>query len=217
VAVEREVATQKSFYEPLEIMGLRLWFDACRDIFDFLTEGHGPAMPRKQARFALQDASLRICPDKLQPWCPLPPGGLRVEQCYNGEDVWLGAYFGAAAHGGLDINHPRGTPIRAPLDIHDHWLFNSVAAGHNNNRWRGLHHWDDGSTWVLQVHHLIRLLVEEHQPMKAGTHMAEGAGVWVGSHDHSHFVFKVREKGADESEDILLDPWILFWQMYHDQ
>ncbi len=216
VVIEREVATQRSFYEPTEVLGVRLWFDACDDIFDFLTETHGDCRPRKQARFALQDVRLRICPQNLLPWCPLPQDGLRVEDCYNGEDVWLGAYFGASAHGGLDINHPRGTPIWAPLDIDDHWLFNSVQAGDNNNRWRGLHRWPDGSTWVIQVHHLIHLLMDEHTPIAAGTHYAEGAGVWVGSHDHSHFVFKIREPGADESDDILLDPWILFWQMYRD-
>ncbi len=30
---------------------------------------------------------------------------------------------------------------------------------------------------------------------------------------HSHFIFTV----YDDGELILLDPWILFWQMYQDQ
>jgi hypothetical protein len=217
IEISREVATQRSFYEPREVMGLRIWFDACDNIFDFLTEEHGICRPRKRARFAIQDAQLSICPVLLHPWCPLPAGGLRVEDCYNGEDVWLGAYFGAAAHGGLDINHPAGTPIWTPIEIDDHFLFDSLAKGNNNNRWRGWHRWPDGSTWILQVHHVIRLLVPEHQPIPAGALLADGAGVFIGNHEHSHFVFKIQESGTTEEEAILLDPWILFWQMYRDR
>ena len=105
--LEREVSSQRSFYEPWELAGVRIWFDAVQDIFAFLAEAHGDCRPRKQARFAFQDASLGICPEDLHPWCPLPEGGLRIENCYRGEDCWLGAYNGASAHGGLDINHPR--------------------------------------------------------------------------------------------------------------
>ena len=43
--------------------------------------------------------------------------------------------------------------------------------------------------------------------------LAEQAGVLSGAVEHSHFVFKVHDYG----ETILLDPWILFWQMYRDQ
>jgi hypothetical protein len=210
--LEREVATQASFYEPWEIDGMRIWLDAVDDIFAFLRETHGPCRPRRAARFALQDAALRICPDRVHPWCPLPAGGLRIEDCYNGEDCWMGAYFGASAHGGLDINHPAGTPLRAPIDIHDHFFFNSVAAGDNNNRWRGLHYGPDGSIWVLQSHHQLNLHIPEHEPFAAGTHYTDGAGVWVGSHEHSHFAFKVVYQG----DEVLLDPWILFRQMYLD-
>jgi hypothetical protein len=220
VQITREVASQRSFYEPREFMGLRIWFDACDDIFNFLNEDHGECRPRKHARFAIQEAGKggrRIAPVLLHPWCPLPAGGLRVEDCYDGADVWLGAFFGAEAHGGLDINHPAGTPIWTPIAIDDHVLFNSLAAGDNNNRWRGFHRWADGSTWVLQVHHLIRLRVKEHEPIPAGALLADGAGVYVGDHEHSHFVFKVIEPGGTEADAILLDPWILFWQMYRDR
>lgn len=209
----REVPTWRSFYEPWEIAGLRIWFDAVSDIFDFLTETHGTCAPRKQARFAIQDASLRICPDPVHPWCPLRPEGLWINDCYNGEDCWLGPYYGCSAHGGLDINHRRGTPIWAPIAIDDHYHFHSLEAGDNNNRWRGHRTWPDGSEWILQCHHHSRLLIPEHTPIEAGQHYAEGAGVRTGAHDHSHFVFKIVREGSE----TLLDPWILFWQMYQDR
>ncbi len=213
VELEREVSTQKSFYEPWNIGGLQIWFDAVDDIFEFLTDTHGGCRPGRHARFAIQDATMRICPVKLHPWCPLPEGGLKIENCYTGEDCWMGAYFGASAHGGLDINHPRGTPLWAPIDIHDHFYFNSLEMGHNNNRWRGIHHWENGAEWILQAHHMTSLTVPEHRPLKKGEQFANGAGVLSGEADHSHFVFKIH----DEGETVLLDPWILFRQMYLDR
>ena len=171
-------------------------------------------MPSPQARpVAVQDATLRICPEPLHPWLPLPDGGLRIEDCYRGEDCWLGAYDGASAHGGLDINHPRGTPLCAPLDIHDHFYFNSLAMGHNNNRWRGIHRWRDGTEWILQAHHMTELTVPEHEPIPKGRPFALGGGVLSGAVDHSHFVFKVH----DNNGATPLDPWILFRQMYRDR
>jgi len=221
--IEREVGTQASFYEPVEIAGVRLWLDCVEAIFGFMTETHSPCRPqanaahgqppRRQARFALQDATLRLCPERLHPWCPLPEGGLRIEDCYRGEDCWLGAFDGASAHGGLDINHPSGTPLYAPLRIDDHYLYNSVAMGHNNNRWRGHRRWDNGSEWILTSCHMNHLTVPEREPIPAGALYADGAGVWSGDHDHTHFAFAVFEFG----ELIRLDPWILFWQMYRDQ
>jgi len=212
-ALEREVGTQRSFYEPWEIDGVRIWFDAVQDIYDFLIEHDFGGRPRKHACFAFQDATLRICPETIHPWCPLPEGGLRIEQCWRGEDCWLGAYNGAIAHGGLDINHPPGTPLWAPLDIQDHFYFNSLAMGNNNNRWRGIHRWPNGAEWILQAHHMTELTVDEHQPIGKGRQFAWGAGVLSGGVDHSHFMFKIHDYG----ETILLDPWILFWQMYRDQ
>lgn len=221
--IEREVSTQKSFYEPLVVEGTRIWLDAVDTIFDFMLETHGPCRleencshglpPRRAARIALQDASLRICPEKLHPWCPLPEGGLKIEDCYGGEDCWMGTYHGASAHGGLDINHPRGTPLYAPITLDNQFLYNSTEMGHTNNRWRGIRNWEDGSQWVLASCHMTHLTVPEHTPLKGGEQYAEGAGVWVGLFEHSHFVFTVFEYG----ERILLDPWILFWQMYRDQ
>ncbi len=217
-AVMREVPTRRSFYEPREFLGLRLWLDAVDDLFDaFLNESHGDCRPRRKARLAIQDATLEVAPTLLHPWCPLPEGGLRIEDCYRGEDCWLGTYDGGDAHGGLDINHPAGTPIFAPVPIDDHEMFDTLADGANNNRWRGMRVWPDGSTWVLQVHHVIRGHFAEHQPIPAGAHMLDGAGVLTGDHEHSHFVFGVIEPGETFDDRILLDPWILFWQMYRDR
>jgi hypothetical protein len=213
VSLVRSVPSQENFRAPPQAMGLRLWLDAVDDVFTFLEEKHGPCRPGRKVRLAVWDERSRVCPVLLHPWCPLPEGGLRIEQCYRGEDTWLGPYDGNAAHGGLDINHPAGTPLWTPLHIHEHELFNRVNQGANNNRWRGLHHWPHGSTWVLQAHHMIRLLVPEDQPIEAGTHYAEGSGVLCGSHEHSHFVFRIREHGGE----ISLDPWLLFWQMYEDR
>lgn len=217
VVINRWVGSQKSFYEPWELFGMRLWFDASIRLFDHLQETHGACKPRKHVRLAVQDASLRICPVLLHPWCPLPEGGLRIEDCYEGSDCWMGPYFGTDAHGGLDINHPAGTPIWTPISCDDHYLFDSLATGANNNRWRGIKRWADGSTWHLQVHHIIRLLVPEHAPLEAGVHLADGAGVLSGFYEHSHFVFAIMEPGDSEEDRILLDPWILFWQMYQDR
>jgi hypothetical protein len=210
---EREVPTQKSFYEPWLIDGVWLWFDAVDGIFEFLNENHQDCAPNGNARFAIQDATLGICPEPLHPWCPLPPGGIKIEEAYEGNECWLGPYQGADAHGGMDINHPVGTPLWAPLDFDDQFYFNSVAMGHNNNRWRGLHRWPNGAEWILQAHHMTRLTVPEHTPLKKGQHFADGAGVNSGEFHHSHFMFKIH----DEGDTVLLDPWILFWQMYRDQ
>jgi hypothetical protein len=214
VTMMREVSTPRSFYRPREVMGLRIWVDAVDDIFNFLTEDHGECRPRKQARLALQDVTLRIAPVLLHPWCPLPEGGLRIEDCYMGEDCWLGAYFGASAHGGLDISHPAGTPLWTPIPIDDHGFSGHISRGDRNNTWRGVHKWDDGTEWIIKSAHVIRLRVPEGGPLAAGTHYADAAGVLTGGHEHSHFVFAVREEGRDE---ILLDPWILFHQMYEDR
>ena len=35
----------------------------------------------------------------------------------------------------------------------------------------------------------------------------------VGAHEHTHFMFRVLDQGGD----YLLDPWILFWEMFRQQ
>jgi hypothetical protein len=46
---------------------MRIWFDGTQDLFDYMLETHGPCKPRKHARFAIQDATRRICPVLLHP------------------------------------------------------------------------------------------------------------------------------------------------------
>ena len=213
MTMERYVCSQECFYEPYVVNGMRIWFDGVQDIFDFTVEAHGHCRPERHARFAVQDATLPICPQPMAAWCPVTGQFIDVGDCYNGDDCFMGPYLGGTAHGGLDINHPRGTPLWAPIDFDDQHYLCSVARGGNNNRWEGVRHWPDGSTWVLGSYHVIRLLVPEHTPIQAGTHYAEGAGVWVGSHDHTHFVFKVTERGRT----FVLDPWILFWQIFETE
>jgi hypothetical protein len=124
----------------------------------------------------------------------------------------MGTYFGNQAHGGLDLNHPAGTPLWAPFDLDDQFYFHSVAGGANNNRWRGIRRWADGAVWTIQAHHMTALTVPEHTPLRRGTHFAHGAGVLSGDIDHTHFVFRV----DDDDASYFLDPWLLFRQMYRD-
>lgn len=215
VRIVREASTARSFYEPLEAAGLRLWFDAALAVFDFLREVHGACRPGRAARFALQDATRSIAPVPIHPWCPLPPGGLRIEDCYHGDNCYLGAYCGTDAHGGLDINHPDGTPLYLPFDVDWQYLYHRTGRGDDNNRWRALRCWEDGSVWTIRSAHMRDMLVEDFVPLKAGTCYARAAGTAVHapeSHEHSHFAF-----GIVEPEGIIwLDPWILFRQMYLD-
>ena len=215
IELMRVVGNDKSFYQPYEFYGLRLWPDSFSAPFKdgIVLEEHGDCCPEKELRLVLQDATLRICPVMLHPWCPLPEGGIKIKDCYNGDDCWLGAYQGADAHGGLDINHQAGTHLWAPISFDKHEMFDSLNTGANNNRWRGYHTWEDGSTWILQSHHMIELLIPEDKAIQAGEHYALTAGALCGCHEHSHFIFRIE----DDTGKYIIDPWILFWQMYKDR
>ncbi len=216
--LRREVGTQASFYEPWEIDGLHLWFDAAACIFTqaggFMVEkdwrGGLLCAPDHAARFVVQEADLPLCPEPLHPWYPNPTGRLDIRDCYHGEDCWMGPYGGIAAHCGLDINMPAGTVLTAPLSCDDHCLIRSTAAGYNNNRWRGRRRWPDGSEWWLETAHQIEMLAPERTPLAAGRPYATAAGVFVGNFEHTHFNFRVIEQGGD----YMLDPWILFWEIF---
>ncbi|MCC6489907.1 MAG: PKD domain-containing protein, partial [Candidatus Hydrogenedentes bacterium] len=212
MTMRRFVPAQQSFYEPYVINGMRIWFDGVLDAGRILTDNHGGGLPRKDARFAVQDMTLPICPQPIRPWYPNPENCIDVADSYEANDVWMGPYRGAELHGGLDVNMPIGTPLWAPIDFDTQYYFNSLEMGHNNNRWRGVRTWENGQRWVLQTHHMVRLLVPEHTPLKQGTHFAEAAGVLTGTHAHSHFVFKI----GPEDNETLLDPWVLFWQCFEN-
>ena len=104
-----------------------------------------------------------ICPEPLHPWYPNESGMLHIGDCYNGEDCWMGPYGGAAAHCGLDINMQAGTVLTTPFALDDQYLYNAVASGFTNNRWRGRRRWPDGSTWWVQTHHLIDMLLPAYR------------------------------------------------------
>lgn len=104
----RTVPSQENFRDPPTVDGVHIWLDATGEVADLLGQ-HGPGnrcLPTKAVRLALWEAGGRICASLLHPWCPLPPGLLRVEDCYRGEDVWMGPYDGCECHGGLAGHQP---------------------------------------------------------------------------------------------------------------
>lgn len=213
----RYVSAQETFAEPYVVNGMRLWLDAVDNVFEFLADNHGGqagCQMQKRARFAANDALDRVAPVELQPWYPIREYFLDIGNSYNGDDPYYGAYKGSECHAGLDINHPKGSPLFAPVDIDDHFLFDSLAKGANNNRWRGFRTWPNGDRWTLQAHHIIELTVPEHTPIRAGAAYAKAAGVMPGNNEHSHFVFRTQRPGGD---DMMLDPWILFWQFFEQE
>jgi len=209
MTMRRYACSQECFYEPYVVNGVRIWPDIVKDVFDLIPvrypkKGNLQCVPRKDARFAIQDATLQICPEETRPWLDERQNHIDVGRCYNGDDCYLGPYLGRACHVGMDINHSKGSLLFAPIDFDTQAYFNSLRAGHNNNRWRGIRRWPNGDVWALQTHHLIKLLVPENTPLSAGTEYATTAGVHVGSHEHTHFEFKVgrprrSEKGPEPS------------------
>jgi hypothetical protein len=249
MTLRRYVCCQECFYEPYVINGVRIWLDTVKDVFDLIPiryprKGNLRCLPRKSVRLALQDMTMRICPDETSLWIDDDRERLRVGECYNGDDCYLGPYLGRACHVGLDVNHKKGSVLSAPIYFDTHAYFNSLEAGDNNNRWRGIRRWPNGDVWALQSHHLIKLLVPSNKPLEKGTPYATTAGVHVGSHEHTHFEFKIgrpRRERLDDSpvdsnsiavpidfddqskqtqlnpEVIQLDPWIIFWQIFEDR
>ena len=130
-----------------------------------------------------------ICPEPVRLWVETGSDTLDVAACYNGDDCYLGPYLGQACHVGMDINHAMGSVLFAPIRFDTQAYFNSLAMGHNNNRWRGIRRWDNGDVWALQSHHLIELRMPQHTPLESGFQYATTAGVHVGSHEHTHFEF----------------------------
>ncbi len=213
MTLERYNGVQEGFCEPYVVNGMTLWLDAVADIFSFLTENHGAGRPAAKARFAVQDASLGICPEKIRPWYDDPADIVDVGRCYAGDDPWMGAYAGQDAHGGLDVDMPEGTALFSPISVDDQYLVRSVKRGDGNNRWEGRRRWPDGSVWVLNVSHVASLDVREHSPLKAGRRIGAGAGMAVGYRNHSHFMFRVLER-----HDVhYLDPWLILREAFRSR
>ncbi len=214
----RYVGSQESFADPYVVNGMRLWLDAVSDALALMTDDHGGragCTMSKRVRLAINDARDPLAPVPLSFWIPMRRPFIDIADSYNGDDPYMGAYQGAECHAGLDIDHPKGSPLFAPIDIDDHYYFDSLAKGDNNNRWRGVHRWPNGDTWTLQSHHMVELLIPEHTPFRAGSMYGKAAGVLPGSNEHSHFVFRTRRTG--EVQDLMLDPWMLFWQMFQQE
>ncbi len=214
LTLRRFVCSQETFYEPWVVNGVRIWFSSSQSIFKRVPirypEDHDDFAV--DAVLALQDATLPICPEPIQPWFPIERHFIDVGTCYNGDDPWLGPYLGQACHVGLDINMPKGTPLHAPLTFDDHWIFSA------DHRWRGVRRWPNGDIWGLQSHHVDRMLVPQRGGLKVGTHYAEAAGKGIGSHQHSHFEFRLGEGVLNRGQvgGIEVDPWILFWQIFEN-
>ena len=209
----RYVPVQESFYEPYTVNGLVIWFDALASLSDYFNENHGPCLPGKEARFAIHDATMPICPEEIGNWVDVPAERINVRDSYSGEDTWLGTYFGADLHGGLDFSMPSNTTLYAPISLDEQFYFNSLSAGHNNNRWRGIRNWENGDIWHIQTHHLVQSLVPEYQPLKKGQPYAYTGAIRSGYTSHTHFVLKVKQNDFDW---YFMDPWVIFYQIFEN-
>ncbi len=198
MTMQRYLPTQESFYEPYVINGMRIWFDAVGDYFDFFTLKHGWARPRADVRLAVSDAKDPVAPD-VDLWYPNKDLFIDVKDSYLGDDVWMGPYWGGSPHAGLDINTPKGTPLFAPIDFDDQWL--QVNFDPKPYYWaatmQGVRNWENGSIWTLKVLHLDKYLVELHTPLEKGDKFAEAAGTGVGQEEHSHFEFMIRDESTN--------------------
>ena len=206
--MQRYLPTQESFYEPYVINGMRIWFDAVQDYFDFFTLKHGWCKPRAQARFAVSDANDPIAPDMAM-WYPIDRHYIDVKDSYLGDDVWMGPYLGGSPHAGLDVNTPKGTPLFTPVSItntDDQWLLVGFEPKpyYWAATWSAIKNWPNGSEWTLTVCHLDKYLVEDHTPLEKGTQIAEAAGTGVGAEQHSHFEFMIRDEATNRIDDRVM-------------
>ena len=243
VKIDRYTATQQAFYEPIVINGMRIWADMALSVYDVIPmrypgTGNQRQRPWKDMRLALQDATIEDCPVKLSKWFDYRHPSIFIGDCYHGGDCWMGSFGAGVAHGGLDVNQREGDPLWAPMDFDDQGYFQSLATGSNNNRWRGWRTWPDGSIWAFQCHHVITQYVAQGMSVKQGTHLFDGAGVWVGWYNHNHYEFKVANgkmpdwnaggrNSADgrggralehgQPEVYHLDPWIYFRQIFRNE
>src|SRR5690606_35402110 len=118
------------FYEPYVINGMRIWFDGVDSIGSIIKDEHGgkssESVPQKNARFAITDMTMRICPSVLFPMYPNPENYLRISDSHDRDDCSIADYNSFELHAGLDVNFPPETPNFTPFKINDHYLFNSL-------------------------------------------------------------------------------------------
>lgn len=210
MTMQRYLPTQESYYEPYIINGMRIWFDAVKDYFNFFSLKHGWCEPRADARFAVSDATDPVAPDLVE-WYPIDNPFLDVNDSYLGDDVWMGPFMGVEPHGGMDVNTPRGTPLFTPFEItkeDNQWLSTNFEPKPHYfaSAWSAIKNWQNGSEWHLRFAHLDNYLVSEHTPLKKGTQIAEAAGTGVGHEEHTHFGFRIR----DEKENTVDDKVMVF-------
>lgn len=212
----RIVSAQQSYYEPWHINGVSLFFDAVKNINDFIYDNHGStggsAYPKKDARFAFVEYEDDFADQKLRPWYPNHNNFLSIKEAYTGANLWLGGYLKTEAHNGLDVNIPNNTVLWAPIDFDDQYYFNSVEKGDNNNRWMGIKTWPNGDKWILRTHHMVKLLVPQHTPLQQGTLYGTVGGVYYGTYPHIHFYFIWEKDGIS----MALDPWMIFWKIFEN-
>ncbi len=206
--MQRYLPTQESFYEPYVVNGMRIWFDAVKDYFNFFSLKHDWCEPRADARFAISDATDPVAPD-LECWFPIKQPYNDVSNSYLGDDVWMGPYLGVEPHGGMDINMPKGTPLFTPFDIlekDNQWLDVGFEPKpyYWAATWMAQKYWPNGSEWTLKLLHLDKYLVEDHAPLQKGTQIAEAAGTGVGAEEHTHFDFMVRDEPTNTVDNKVM-------------
>jgi hypothetical protein len=114
----RYVCSQESFYEPYVIDGVRIWFDGVSDIF----EEHKGFLDRVRDAERETWEKCKICASgyepanmsgRIYPWFIdgdekdenfiYKANYIDIGRTYDGDDCFLGAYYGGQAHGALDI------------------------------------------------------------------------------------------------------------------
>jgi PKD repeat protein len=214
--MRRYVGSQECYYEPYVINGVRIWFDGVSDIFvedgGFLTHNHAPCMPKKKARFVLQDMTQRICPGEIHAWFKdgedkdenfiYKNNFIDIGRAFNGDDSFMGAYLGGQAHGGLDVCMAQNSLMYAPFDL-------DTQKGIRAN---GSKTWPDGSEWRINTGHVIEKYIPDNTPVNGGEVYGLGARKDCSDHPHAHFAFEIYEEGILYN----IDTWIIFWQHFED-
>ena len=248
IPFRRYFATQESFYEPAVVDGMVVFPDSTLEYLQKTVPMRYPAKgamrhhPWKDCRIVVQDATLKLCPEKLHPWFldkRIDDLLIPIGDTYHGGDCWLGPFAYGEAHGGMDVCMTRGDRLYAPFAMDRQWMALYAKKGRgNNSRWRGVRRFADGTLWTVNTSHVIDALVPEHTAVTNGQPYCTAAGTATGEYDHTHFELhlcrdlnptcpdSVWDEGWGESPDVKndcpkgqpefynLDPWMLFWQTF---